>query len=135
MISGEIKFRVRYSHTDKMGYLYYGRYANFYEAARVELFRSLGFSYKKLEDEGIGMPVVNMKSKFLHPIIYDELIKVKTYIKKIPASIITFHYEIFNEDKILANIGETDLTFVNLTSNKAVRIPRKLQEIIKKNFD
>ena len=51
MISGEIKFRIRYSHTDKMGYLYYGRYANFYEAARVELFRSLGFSYKKLEDE------------------------------------------------------------------------------------
>ena len=46
MISGEIKFRIRYSHTDKMGYLYYGRYANFYEAARVELFRSLGFSYK-----------------------------------------------------------------------------------------
>ena len=41
MLSGEIKFRVRYSHTDKMGYLYYGRYANFYEAARVELFRSL----------------------------------------------------------------------------------------------
>ena len=41
MISGEIKFRVRYSHIDKMGYLYYGRYANFYEAARVELFRSL----------------------------------------------------------------------------------------------
>ena len=100
MISGEIKFRIRYSHTDKMGYLYYGRYANFYEAARVELFRSLGFSYKKLEDEGIGMPVVNMKSKFLHPIMYDELIKVKTYIKKIPASIITFHYEIFNEDEI-----------------------------------
>ena len=76
-----------------------------------------------------------MKSKFLHPIMYDELIKVKTYIKKIPASIITFHYEIFNDDEILANIGETDLTFVNLTTNKAVRLPRKLQEIIKTNFD
>ena len=46
MISGEIKFRIRYSDIDKMGYLYYGRYANLYEAARVELFRSLGFSYK-----------------------------------------------------------------------------------------
>ena len=61
--------------------------------------------------------------------------EVKTYIKKIPASIITFHYEIFNEDEILANTGETDLTFVNLTTNKAVRLPRKLQEIIKTNFD
>ena len=104
MISGEIKFRIRYSHTDKMGYLYYGRYANFYEAARVELFRSLGFSYKKLEDEGIGMPVVNMKSKFLHPIMYDELIKVKTYIKKIPASIITFFPYIESFSSLKSNL-------------------------------
>ena len=40
-----------------------------------------------------------------------------------------------DRDEILANIGETDLTFVNLTTNKAVRLPRKLQEIIKTNFD
>ena len=135
MISGEIKFRIRYSDIDKMGYLYYGRYANLYEAARVELFRSLGFSYKKLEDEGVGMPVINMECKFLHPINYDELIKVKTYIKAIPTSKITFHYEIFNEDKILANIGETDLTFINLSTKKAIRLPRKLEDIIKTHFD
>ena len=73
MISGEIKFRIRYSDIDKMGYLYYGRYANLYEAARVELFRSLGFSYKKLEDEGVGMPVINMECKFLRPINYDAV--------------------------------------------------------------
>tara|TARA_B100000886_G_scaffold254826_1_gene180348 strand:+ start:411 stop:818 length:408 start_codon:yes stop_codon:yes gene_type:complete len=135
MISGEIKFRIRYSDIDKMGYLYYGRYANLYEAARVELFRSLGFSYKKLEDEGVGMPVINMECKFLRPINYDELIKVKTYIKAIPTSKITFHYEIFNEDKILANIGETDLTFINLSTKKAIRLPRKLEDIIKTHFD
>ena len=135
MISGEIKFRIRYSDIDKMGYLYYGRYANLYEAARVELFRSLGFSYKKLEDEGVGMPVINMECKFLRPINYDELIKVKTYIKAMPTSKITFHYEIFNEDKILANIGETDLTFINLSTKKAIRLPRKLEDIIKTHFD
>ena len=49
------------------------------------------------------------------------MIKVKTYIKKIPASIITFHYEIFNEDKILANIGETDLTFVSAYTNGVIK--------------
>ena len=68
MIKAEIALRVRYSDTDKMGFLYYGRYANLYEVGRVELFRSLGFSYRDLEDEGTGMPVINMESKFIYPI-------------------------------------------------------------------
>ena len=53
MIKGNFKIRIRYADTDQMGYVYYGRYANFYEIARVELFRSLGFSYKDLEDKGV----------------------------------------------------------------------------------
>jgi acyl-CoA thioester hydrolase len=135
MIVGKIELRVRYSDTDKMGYLYYGRYANFYEVARVELFRSLGFSYRTLENEGVGMPVINMNSKFIHPLKYDELVSVKTYIKEKPSSVITFEYEIFNEKKILANIGKTELTFINLKKNKVVRLPKKLEEIIIKSFE
>jgi acyl-CoA thioester hydrolase len=118
-----------------MGYLYYGRYANFYEVARVELFRSLGFSYRTLENEGVGMPVINMNSKFIHPLKYDELVSVKTYIKEKPSSVITFEYEIFNENKVLANIGKTELTFINLKKNKVVRLPKKLEEIIIKSFE
>ena len=67
MIKGEIKLRVRYSDTDQMGYVYYGRYASFYEVARVELFRNLGFSYKKLDEEGVGMPVIVLESKYILP--------------------------------------------------------------------
>ena len=44
MIESNFKIRIRYSDTDQMGYVYYGKYANFYEIARVELFRKLGFS-------------------------------------------------------------------------------------------
>ena len=44
MIKGDIKLRVRYSDTDQMGYVYYGRYASYYEVARVELFRNLNNS-------------------------------------------------------------------------------------------
>ena len=45
MIENNFDIRVRYSDTDQMGYVYYGRYANFYEIARVELFRKLGFTH------------------------------------------------------------------------------------------
>ncbi len=134
MINGEIKLRVRYSDTDQMGYVYYGRYASYYEIARVELFRSLGFSYKKLEEEGIGMPVIDMETKYILPIKYDERIKIKTIIENLPLSRICFKYEIYNQNNKLANTAITTLTFINLTNKKPVRMPVKLLDIIKSYF-
>lgn len=134
MITGEIKLRVRYSDTDQMGYVYYGRYAIFYEIARVELFRSLGFSYKKLEGEGIGMPVIDMETKYILPIKYDEQIKINTTIENLPSSRISFKYEVYNQNNELANTAKTTLTFINLINKKPVRMPAKLLDIIKSNF-
>ena len=49
MYTTEVKIRVRYGETDRMGYVYYGNYAEYFEVARVESLRNLGFSYKKLD--------------------------------------------------------------------------------------
>ena len=135
MIKGNYKIRIRYADTDQMGYVYYGRYANFYEIARVELFRSLGFSYKDLEDNGVGMPVIEMKSKFLLPIKYDEEIKIITYIKEIPNLKITFTYKLFNSEDLIVNEAETILTFIDLKKMKPIRIPNELMTIIMKKFN
>ena len=134
MIKGDIKLRVRYSDTDQMGYVYYGRYASYYEVARVELFRNLGFSYKKLEEEGIGMPVIDMETKYLLPIKYDEEITIRTRIEKLPSSRIIFHYEILNQNNDLANTAKTTLTFINLLNKKPVRTPKELLELIINKF-
>ena len=134
MIKGDIKLRVRYSDTDQMGYVYYGRYASYYEVARVEFFRNLGFSYKKLEEEGIGMPVIDMETKYLLPIKYDEEITIRTRIEKLPSSRIIFHYEILNQNNDLANTAKTTLTFINLLNKKPVRTPKELLDLIKNKF-
>ena len=134
MIKGDIKLRVRYSDTDQMGYVYYGRYASYYEVARVELFRNLGFSYKKLEEEGIGMPVIDMETKYLLPIKYDEEITILTRIEKLPSSRIIFHYKILNQNNDLANTAKTTLTFINLLNKKPVRTPKELLDLIKNKF-
>tara|TARA_B100000945_G_scaffold266394_1_gene226146 strand:+ start:936 stop:1340 length:405 start_codon:yes stop_codon:yes gene_type:complete len=134
MIKGDIKLRVRYSDTDQMGYVYYGRYASYYEVARVELFRNLGFSYKKLEEEGIGMPVIDMETKYLLPIKYDEEITIRTRIEKLPSSRIIFQYEILNQNNDLANTAKTTLTFINLLNKKPVRTPKELLDLIKNKF-
>ena len=89
--------RVRYADTDQMGYVYYGYYANYYEEARSEAIRSLGFPYKEMEQAGIMLPVTRMHVKYIGPALYDERITIRTMIDELPDRFIRFRYEIYNE--------------------------------------
>lgn len=130
MIEHSIQVRVRYAETDQMGYVYYGNYATYFEVARVETFRSLGFSYKEMEDEGIMMPVLEYKTKFIRPAKYDDLLTIKIFVKEKPSVRIKFDYEIYNEEGTLLNISETTLVFISKeTGRPAVPTGRFLQVI------
>lgn len=135
MYTFETKVRVRYAETDQMGYVYYGNYATFYEVGRVELFRSLGFSYKALEDSGIMLPVMELHSRFLKPARYDEEITVKVYLKERPGVKIRFDYELFNQGGELLNSGSTTLVFVDMKRNKPCMAPRDFRERVQTHFN
>ena len=74
----ETKVRVRYGETDQMGYCYYGNYAQYFEVGRVEALRSLGCSYKALEDQGIMLPVSEYNVKYKRPAYYDDELTIQT---------------------------------------------------------
>ena len=84
MFSKEITLRVRYGETDQMGFVYYGVYAQYYEVGRVELLRSLGLSYSKIEDLGFFLPVVNLLVNYKKSAFYDNELNIHTTIKDIP---------------------------------------------------
>ena len=134
MITGEVKFRVRYSETDRMGYVYYGHYAQYFEVARVEMLRSLGFSYKKLEDEGVILPVLEYFIKYIRPAYYDDELIVKTTINEMPSTRILFNYETYNEKDELLNTAKTTLVFVNQKSGRPTALPADLKEAMEKYF-
>ena len=134
MIHTTHTLRVRYAETDPMKYVYYGNYAEYFEVARVELFRSLGMSYDEIEKRGIFLPVSEYKIKYLKPGLYDQLLEIHTYIKKIPAVKIEFEYEIYNEDKVKITEASTTLFFLDAETNKIVRCPDFLLDLIKENW-
>lgn len=129
------QIRVRYAETDQMGYVYYGNYAAFYEIARTEMLRSTGISYKELEEMGIMLPVTEMKTKYLKPGKYDDLITIRVTIRKKPAVRIIFEYELFNENGELLNQGETTLVFVNMKKNKPCMPPQIFLDKMSKYFN
>ena len=133
MYSHKTNIRVRYSETDKMGFVYYGIYAQYYEVGRVELLRSLGISYKFLEDSGYELPVVSFKINYKRPAFYDDEIIIKTSISETPSSKITFDYECFNIDGALINNGQVVLVFVNSDTKKPCKPPQMIIDNLK-NF-
>jgi len=119
----ENKIRIRYAETDKMGYVYYGNYAAFYEVARTEMLRSTGISYKELEEMGVMLPVTNLQIRYLQPAKYDDEITIKTTIKDRPHVRISFDYEIYNQENVLLNTGFSELVFVDILKNRPCKAP------------
>lgn len=126
MIKNEVKIRVRYGETDQMGYVYYGNYAEYFEVGRVELLRSLGVSYKSLEESGIMLPVLHMEINFLKPAKYDDLLILETKLVGNPMVKIKFEFKIFSERKELLTTGETTLVFIDMKKNKPTKAPKYL---------
>ncbi len=128
MYKTEIKIRVRYAETDQMGYVYYGNYATYYEVARVEALRQLGFHYKKLEEQGIMLPVISLECNFIKPAKYDELLSIQINLVEMPSVKMKFEYEIRNEKDVLLNTGKTTLVFINKTANRPIRMPQEMYD-------
>lgn len=127
--------RVRYSETDKMGFLYYGNYPAYYEIGRVEMLRSLGLSYQKMEDEmGIMLPVVNLEIRYLLPAYYDEELEIHTMLDEMPNRIITFRHEIYNQKKALINKASVKLFFTDTKNNRPTPAPHMLKDALKEYF-
>ena len=128
MYIAETQIRVRYGETDQMGYLYYGNYALYYEVGRAEAIRQLGFTYKKMEEIGVFMPVYELHINYFRPAMYDDLITVKTSLKELSptASKIQFHTELFNQEGQLLNKGYTTLVFYDPIKKEKAAMPEEL---------
>ena len=56
MIYSMTEIEARYQETDKMGVIYHGNYATWFEVARTDYIRKLGFSYADMEKKELSHP-------------------------------------------------------------------------------
>jgi len=117
-IVNSVLIRVRYSETDQMGVVYYGNYPQYLEVARTD--------YRSLEASGIMLPVRKLHIEYHKPARYDDLLEVKTLMKEIPSTRITFFHEIFNEDGQKLTSAEVQLVFVNMKTGRPTSAPTDL---------
>jgi len=125
-----INIRVRYAETDKMGFVYYGNYATYFEIGRVEALRELGITYARMEEEGVLLPVVNLNVDYKKAAHYDDLLTLETEILERPSVKIVFGYKLYRDQVLLCN-AQTTLVFLDQKSGR----PRKCPENILQALD
>ncbi|MFT4981852.1 MAG: acyl-CoA thioester hydrolase [Bacteroidia bacterium] len=132
MFEHKTTVRTRYSEVDRMGYVYYGNYATYFEVGRVEAMRVLGINYAELEESGIMMPVIRYEIKYKKPAFYDEELTIVTRVKQVPRSRILFEYETWNAKGEMLNSALTELVFVDSKTMKPQRAPQVIVDAANK---
>jgi len=90
--------RVRYADTDQMGWAYYGQYFRWFEIGRAEMLRSLGVSYREVEERlGMRLPVREARCRYLKGARYDEALVIETAVAERSRAGVSFAYRVVGE--------------------------------------
>lgn len=135
MFTTETQIRVRYAETDQMGVVYHSNFFPYFEVARAESIRQLGFTYADMEKMGVIMPVIDVHCRYIRPARYDDLLTIKTMLKELPLHHkIEFHHEVYNEKDELLVTGKIILYFMEADGMKRTTMPAGLLEKIQPYF-
>ena len=116
-----------------MGVVYHANYASYFEIGRTEWLRQYGITYKSMEESGTMLPVVSLSINYKNSACYDDVLKVKTTIKKLPRATIEFAYELVHESGDLLATGNTVLAFVDMVRKRPTRCPKYLLDKLEDN--
>lgn len=97
-----------------MGVVYHSNYFVWFDQARTEYMRSLGLSYRRVEELGIMLPVAEVSCRYFVPCHYDDELEVTIKLTALGAASINFEYDVYRpaDDKLLAH-GNTKQAFVS----------------------
>ena len=111
-VCGETTIRVRYAETDRMGLLHHANYLIYFEQGRTELLRSLGVTYRDLEDQGYLLVITKVEVHYRRPAYYDDLLTLRTTVARTTSVRIDHAYEVFRDGVLVAE-GRTTLACVD----------------------
>jgi len=128
----ETTVRVRYGEVDRMGVVYHANYLAYFEAGRTEFLRSLGTSYRAVEEGGLLLVVADAGLKFIRPAGYDDLLRVRTRLAHVSGVRVRFEYEVDRpSDGTLLATGHTTLASCD-ADGRPIRLPASMRDALER---
>lgn len=136
MLKNTTSIRVRYADTDKMQFVYNGKYLEYFEVGRTELLRSSGLAYSEVERNGYQLPLIEAGVKYFSPGRYDDILNIEATVKELISPKVHIEYKITREGtgELIAE-GFTTHMFINAETKKAVRPPKIYVDALKPFFN
>lgn len=132
MIS-ETKLTVRYAETDQMGVTHHAVYPVWYEAARADYMKQLGYSYSKLEQDGIMAPVIDLSCHYAGATRYEDELTVRTWISRITPARVEFTYEVYKAgESSPCNFGKTVHAWVDKETFRPLSLKKQVPVLYEK---
>ena len=123
------QLRVRYAETDKMGVVYYANYLVWFEVARADLLRGLGWSYREMEHEGVSLPVIEAHCVYRRPARYDDELEIEATGRLLSPVRMEFNYEVRRAaDAIVVASGKTVHAALD-DAGRPCRLPARIREV------
>ncbi|GFO71009.1 acyl-CoA thioester hydrolase [Bathymodiolus japonicus methanotrophic gill symbiont] len=94
--------RVYYEDTDAGGVVFYANYLKFYERARTEMLRAMGFEKDKLiNDQAVIFVVRSVQLDYLKPARFNEMLNVTASLSRVKSASLSFEQTIIRNDELL----------------------------------
>jgi acyl-CoA thioester hydrolase len=127
----ETTVRVRYGEVDRMGFVHHSRYLDYFEQARTEHLRSLGRTYREVEDSGCLLVVHSVEMRFHRPARYDDVLTVRSVLSEATGARLVFDYEVHRpDDGVRIATGRTTLASTD-RSGRPIRVPDDLRRLFR----
>jgi len=122
--------RVRYAETDKMGVVYYAHYLVWFEIGRTEWLRETGWTYRAMEAEGLGLPVIASHCEYKLGARYDDEIEIRTKARMVSPLRLAFDYELVRRaDGAAIASGYTVHVTID-AAGRPTRLPARVRSLL-----
>jgi acyl-CoA thioester hydrolase len=123
-----LKIVPRYQETDQMGVIHHSVYAIWFEMGRVEYCKNIGLPFHVVEEKGLRLAMIDLKSKFIKPAIFGKTYIMKTYLTELTKVKLIFKYLIFNDNNELIHEGESTLVWLD-QSLKPINVAKNFNDV------
>jgi len=123
-----IDMPVRWVDTDALRVVHYSNYFRYVEAAEEELYRSLGFTFKELNEKyKIAIPRVEAFCRYKAPARFGDVVRVILQLNEKTEKTMRYEFEIHRKsDGELLCTGYVKIIGLDLVSWKATTLPPDL---------
>lgn len=121
--------KAQYYETDQMGIIHHSNYIRWFEEARLDYLDKHGISYRRIEELGIVIPVLEVECKYKHMVHFGDEVRIYTTVKEYTGTRLTLGYEVLDAADQLMTLGSSKHCFLSGDTGRLVSLKRSFPAV------